>query len=245
MPFNDTITRGGIIQAIEFWSDLGSGVISGDPELLKEFTARVNSALDTLVPILLARSATNVRWDDSNHTDQPIASFDVVQDQGAYRLLKDETSLDILKIKSVKILQNNEYKSLRRVYLDTDEAEEIMTNTSKKGAPTSYLIKGNIIYVYPIPDQSIFNGFQAVFERQPSYFSDTDTTKKPGIPRQFHELLALYPALDYLLVKRPDNVNLIQEIKNRIMRKEAELGIASEQRNLTKRSITVNQERYD
>ena len=48
-------------------------------------------------------------------------------------------------------------------------------------------------------------------------------TDEPGFDEAFHRMLSLGPALDWLLVKQPNNKNLINNIKEELATYEARL----------------------
>jgi len=232
MVFNATATKDGIIQTIEFWTRMEDAAISGNATLLLQMTGRVNAGFDTLMPLLLSFT-DKIRWDDINHTDRPIGTVNIVSGQADYSFAEDGTDvsdggpLDILNITDVRILQSStdtEYKTLEKLTLNDEKALDAMSpNPSVSGKPTHYLEVNNTIYLYPEPDYSATSGLKIFFEREQHYFLSTDTTAEAGIPKPFHELLALYPALDWNVVNRPTDTGLINELKLRIARKENEI----------------------
>ena len=54
MQFSDTTNKNGIIQQIEFRTNLGDTGISGDATLLKQFTGQINDAYMKAVGIIIA-----------------------------------------------------------------------------------------------------------------------------------------------------------------------------------------------
>lgn len=226
MPFNDTSNKDGIIQTIEFWTGLGDAGISGNSTLLKIITGRVNEAFDRLMPLLLSYNDKS-RWDDINHTDLPIATVSMVSGQADYKVTEDDNALDILNINGISVYESStstEYTDLKRMLLDDDEAMNAMSpNPSNTGVPTHFLEKGNVFFLYPEPNYAATNGIKIFFEREQSYFTSSDTTKEPGIPRPFHGLLPLYVSHDWLLVNRPDNSNLITRVEVQITKRERAL----------------------
>jgi hypothetical protein len=84
MQQNDTTNLTGLIQDIERMTGLGTGNISGNPTKYKEFTARMNNWYDREVATILAAD-TRWNWDDSNYTDLPIGTADIVSGQSIYQ----------------------------------------------------------------------------------------------------------------------------------------------------------------
>lgn len=234
MVFSDTTAKNGLVQTFEFWTRMPDGTATGT--LLKQITARINAGFDSIMPFLMSYS-DHIRWDDINHTDKPIGKLNLVVNQPDYKITEDDNSLDILNLTSIRILESSsgtEYKTLQRMTVDDERAEDAMSpNPSVRGIPTHYLEVGNVTYLYPAPNYSATNGIKLYFEREQSYFSSTDTTKEPGIPKPFHELLALYAALDWNLVNRIDDTILITRLEARIAIKEKQLSDLISLRNPT------------
>lgn len=224
MPYSNTTDKNGIIQTIEFWTNLGDGAITGD--LLKIFTARVNSAFDRVMSRVLSYS-THLRFDDTNHTDLPSGTFNIVSGQANYTITQDDNGLDILNITDVRILPSataTDYVTLEKMTIDDDRALDAMVpNSGDTGVPTAYLERGNTIFLYPKPNYAATNGCRIFFEREQSYFASTDTTKQPGIPLPFHSLLPLYASYDWLLVNKPANTALMTRLEAQIAKQEKDL----------------------
>ena len=242
MVFSNTTDKNGGIQTMEFWTGLGDAGISGDSTLLKVMTSRVNASFDSIMPKLLSFSDT-IRWDDTNHTDLPIGTLNLVSGQVDYTVAEDDNSLDILNLTNVRILQSatdTEYVDLQRIYIDDPLAPEVMSpNPSNTGIPSHYLERGNTIFLYPEPNYSATAGIKLFFEREQSYFASTDTTKEPGIPKPFHELLFLMAALDWLLVNKPESSVLITRLELRIREKQIQLDNLISARNPMRPGITM------
>ena len=82
MVFNDTTNKSGIIQDCEFWLFSGNyGQISGSADLLNQFTALSNRALDSITNSIL-ESDDRWEYDDTTYTDYPIATANLVNGQG-------------------------------------------------------------------------------------------------------------------------------------------------------------------
>ena len=92
--------------------------------------------------------------------------------------------------------------------------------TAITGVPSGFLEVGNVIYLDVLPSYSATAGIEIFFGREQSYFVSTDTTKEPGIPKPFHELLALYAALDWNRVNHTVEVSLLNELRSEIAKQE-------------------------
>lgn len=242
MPFSDTTNKNGIIQTIEFWTGLGDTGISSNSTLLKVITARVNQGFDRLMPLLLSY-CDHLRWEDTNHTDKPIATFNLVSGQPDYKFTTDDNTLNVLNITDVRIYQSvtaTDYVTLGRMTMDDERAVTAMSpNTNDTGTPTHFLEHGNVLYLYPKPNYAATNGIKVFFERDPSYFASSDTTKSPGIPRPFHYLLALYAAHDWLVVNKPANTVVITRIEAEIAKGTKQLSDLISARTPTRVKMTT------
>jgi len=224
-----------------FGTRMPDGEITGT--LLKQMTGRVNRAFDTIMPLILSYS-DHIRWDDTNHSDRPFGTIDIVSGQHDYTITGDDNSLDILNLTGVRILtgaSETEYKDVSRMLVSDPQVKDaLVPNPSSTGIPTHFVEQGNSIFFNPVFNYSATAGIQLFFERQQSYFTSTDTTKEPGIPLIFHELLALHPALDWISVNRPEDSNTIARIERRIASKEKELFDLISLRNPTKARLTTS-----
>lgn len=205
--FNDTTNRNGLIQLIERNLGLGNGRISGDTELLKDFTADINIAKQELFRIIFKSSGT---WqlDDSTHTDYPIITTNLVQNQRDYSFLKDENDnliLDIYKV-MVKNSSTGLYYELTPTDMQTDSDNESFYNgNTDTGEPTKYDKTGNGIFLDILPKENITNGLKIFINREGTYYTYTDTTKMTGVDGLCDEFLALQPTYRYAMRKGMQN----------------------------------------
>jgi len=242
MQYSDTSGKSGMIQKCEFYTNLGDGAISGNATLLKVFTGLINDGFDNLAPYLYSFS-NYLKWDDTNQTDLPIATVNLVSGQSDYKIAQDDNSLDILNITNVRIYSSATatlYVDLEEMTVDDYRAVEAMSpNTTSTGLPSHFLKRGNVIFLYPQPNYSATNGIKLFFEREASYFASTDTSKEPGIPRPFHALLPLYASYNWLLVNKPDNGTLITRLEAQIAKRERALSNAIMGRNPRRARLTM------
>lgn len=238
--FSDTTNKNGLIQKFEFWARLQDGEVTGT--LLKQITDRINSAFENIMPLLLAYD-DQIRWDDINNTDAPVGTTDIVSGQSDYKITVDDNSYDILNITHARVYQTSTgttYYDLDRMTADDPlVTRAISPDSNETGIPTHFLELGNTVYLWPQPNYAATNGLQIFFSRQQQYFTSSDTTKEPGIPLPFHELLVLYAALDYITVFRPEDGSQITLISQRIKRKEQELKNFIDMRNPVRIKIEI------
>lgn len=245
MVFNDTVTNQGLIQSCEWWAGFESGDISGDSTLLAVFTSRINRSLDKYLGMIGAGSRKST-IDDINYADQPFAYFEIVEGQHDYEFKEDEDGNAISDITAVLIIKSettNEYEKLDGLTLDKDDAELVMSpNASETGVPTKYLERNNTIFFNKIPNYGSASGGKIFYKRAPSYFLSTDTTKEPGISFQFHEMIAISAAYDYVLIHKSDARTLITRIEAALDKKEQEFMTYVSMRNPQRGKLTIKQE---
>lgn len=198
LVFSDTSTYKGIVQGYEKEIGANRGDVSGDTTRLKELTADVNLALDDFWTVALPASGT---WqlDDSNQTDYPIITTNLVANQRDYSFTTDQTGNLILEIFKVMVADSSgTYKEIFPVDVQSqDETSGFYDGKNSTGNPIRYDKTANGIFLDPIPSYNYSGGLKVYINREPSYFTYTDTTKKPGVPGIFHKYFYLKPAMEY------------------------------------------------
>lgn len=180
-----------------------------------DITVSANRALDRAVG-LIRQSEGRWQWDDSNNTDLPIATTGLVADQQDYSL--DATHYRIERIE-VKDTSGNWTK-----VQPIDKADLFDTSItdflSGGGTPTYYDKVGNSIFLYPTPSYTQSASLKVFYERGPSYFTTSDTTKTPGINALFHRLIPLWCAYDYAFINQ---MEIKKDLEKEIFKIESEL----------------------
>ena len=77
MVFSNTTTLGGVIQTFERMTDQGYTAVTGDTTKLKEATNLANQKSSEIWHII-HEATGNWKYDDSNNTDLPFATTDIV-----------------------------------------------------------------------------------------------------------------------------------------------------------------------
>lgn len=211
LVYSNTTTKAGILQAIERYTKLGDGGITGNTTRLAEFTTEVNLALDDVHSIIFETGGT-WQYDDSNHTDYPIITTSIVAGQRDYSFTSDEQGNLILDIFKVQVADSTGlFYDLTPVdqqsYAPSGYTDGLLT----QGLPNTYDKTANGIFLDPIPNYSATNALKIFINREGSYFATTDTTKKPGFNGLFHDYLALKPAYKYALINQLKNVGLLEK----------------------------------
>lgn len=198
MVFSDTTTKLGLIQDCEQLVFGNYGDISNSANRLYDFTARINRAYDKLATLIMG---VDGRWqfDDTNYTDLPIGSTNLVLGQKQYSF--DVEFLDVVRV----TLTDPGGNKLVLVPFDiTDPLGDIylMQQTNQTGTPIAYDKTGGTINLYPTPNYNSTLGLTVYYRRKPSYFAYNDTTKPVGIPALFHRYLSLEACNDYSISKQ-------------------------------------------
>lgn len=200
MPFNDTTTYNGLVQAFEREIGATRGDVSGNTDRLKECAVDVNRSLDDFTRLSIEAGGT-WQFDDSNQTDYPIITTNIVSGQRDYAFVTDQSGNFILDIYKVAILGSATttiYQELQAADISDEEFSTFVANdTSATGVPWRYDKLANAIFLDPIPNYNATNGLKVYINRTASYFAYNDTIKKPGIPAIFHSYLYLAAAYRY------------------------------------------------
>lgn len=206
MKYSDTTNKDGCIQFIESLCKLGDGGITNDATLFKQITSYFVQA-DKKVSMALLRSDRRWKWDDSNYTDFPIATIDLVINQRDY-LLPAATSggnaSTLWRINKVEILKNSVYTQIDLMEIDDEE----LTST---GSPTAYNLRGNSIRFKELPPANLTAGLRITFQRSGIAFTTASTTEQPGYIDTYHDLPCYDTASTYLL---PINTQLAISYSN-------------------------------
>lgn len=231
--FSDTTNNTGLLQDCEFvlFGDNGFGQITSNTNRLKAFTGLVNRAMDKVTTLILSADG---RWefDDSNYTDLPIGVSTLVNNQQDYSL--SVTHLRVLRVEILDI-QGNYYK-LEPFDLQDVQGQGMTEVLEGVGSPKYYDIQGGSVFLYPKPQTgqvTMAAGLKVYFQREPSYFASTDTTKYPGFSTIFHRLVSRWACYDYALARqlpikkdlRDETTVLEQELKDFYATRDPDDGI--------------------
>lgn len=174
----------------------------------------VNTALDKVWSIIFNSGGGGTwQFDDITHTKYPIITTNLVSGQRDYSFTTDEQSnyiLDIYKV-MVKNSSTGIYVELDPVDQQGESANSTMNDGQNlTGIPTQYDKTANGIFLDLIPSYSATNGLKIWINREPLYFTSSDTTKKAGFAGIFHEYLALRPAYNYAQRHGLDNADKLK-----------------------------------
>jgi hypothetical protein len=209
IPFNDTSNLKGLVQLFEREIGADYGFVSGNTTRLKAFTADVNLALDEFTGLAIKSSGT-WQYDDSNHTDYPEMTTNLVPGQRDYPFTVDENSNLVLDIYRVFVKVGSQYVEIKPVDKQRDDVSGLYDGLDTQGTPYRYDKTANGIFLDPIPASNVTNGLKVYINRESSYFTTSDTTKKPGVPGTLHRFFYIRPAFDYARINGLSNFQAIQ-----------------------------------
>lgn len=204
MVFSDTTNNLGIIQQVRSFMRVDSNQWP-----TWKIVNSVNNYLDTIAGYMIG-SDRRFQWDDTNHTKLPIGTTNLVANQSDYSFLTDEQGNKILTLTRVDLLDSNgNYHQLKLI--DQNEIKGALDEfESTAGTPKYYdKIADNIIRLYPKSSTSITSGLKFYFQRTPSYFVATDTTKEPGVPTPLHRGFVIAAAYDGALTLGLPNLQVL------------------------------------
>jgi hypothetical protein len=204
--FSNTTDRTGIVELLEDLTGTASATTSSYP--LKTKTRDINNAYADYFMIAM-KSAGTWQVDDTNQTDYPIITTNLVTTQQDYSFTLDGSTPanQILDIYRVEMKDASGNWTLLEPYDEMSETSALSAQATSSGTPFRYHKTANGIFLDVTPNYNSTNGLKIYCARTPVYFVSTDTTKQPGIPHMFYRYLALKPAYFYCLQKGKEQAN--------------------------------------
>lgn len=187
-----------------------------DADLLR----RVNAAYEDVVGELINADGT-WEFDDTNYTNTPLGTINLVSGQSSYSFLDTFLDIDNVKIQDL----NGLWHILQPIsQSQTDTPLEMYLITP--AFPIWYAKDGNTIRLYPSPASSVIqmtSGLKVQFKRTANLFQESDVntgTLAPGFASPWHMILSYKAALPYAMSYKPARVG---PITNEITRLNAGL----------------------
>jgi hypothetical protein len=202
MQFNDTTNLNGIIQEIERMTDLGSTYISGDATRLKDFTSTINR-VSSRVWHTIFMSSGNWQYDDSNNTDLPQSTTNLVSAQRKYTIPSDALTIQRIECKDASG-QWYELKPITKEMVHQG-LDEFMKSDSQ---PMYYRLLGNTLEMFPASNYASTAGMKVYYDRGSVAFVSTATTATPGFAGEYHEIIPIGASIEWLKVKQPNTPSL-------------------------------------
>ena len=152
----------------------------------------LNSEL-SMVQINILRDRGVLEFDDTNFADTPIGTFTVAAD-GVCKITEDDDSNKIITIHKVAFLSGGEYIDVPRTTI-AEGSQDVLVRSGSVTVPTEYYEVGNSV-VFP----GVSGGTAKIwFDREMSFVTTSDTTKVPGVPTAYHNLVCFRTALNYAI----------------------------------------------
>ena len=206
MDFNKTSDKSGLLQLCESLCLLGDTGITSNATLKAQFTNYLNMALSEVWSEIIKVNKT-AKADDFNYTDIPNAPIALVNSQADYSLPVASTGANANTLQAINGVYHT--KNGVRTYLRPMENDE--TLLAIDGVPTAYRIQGKSIFLNVQPSAAFVTDVTSLhveFQRIPSYFISSDTTKQAGFMAAHHPILALKASSWYL---KPTNYQLSRQ----------------------------------
>lgn len=166
---------------------------------------------------LLLQAQGTWQFDDSNNSDLPIATTDLVSGQKDYSLSVSFLTIDRLEVQDttgywtvLTQFDQQELKRDKKIALD-----EYLPDT---GTPLKYDLIGESIFLYPTPNYSRSAALKAYFSRGPLEFSyvtgqftdgSGSVNSQPGFNMLFHDLLPLKMSYDFAISNGKSNAQTL------------------------------------
>ena len=192
LSFSDTSNKDGIIQLIEHNLGMPDANISGDTNRMAYFTELVNNWLH-IVTHWIHQADGEWNYDDFNHGNFPIETFDFTDDKQDFGISDDgEKSGRVIRMVEIRDASTEEYEAID--YIQDKDLDEDRFNQDS-GKPTGFWFSGgSIIFDKPI-DTSLYDKFRLTYDRNAHLFTVSDTTAKPGFDEKFHWILVYGPCM--------------------------------------------------
>lgn len=204
MVFSDTSTKTGLIQDVDFMV-FGNSLDNTTAYPIADKTRNINRWYHQAVTWIL-QAQSDWDFDDINNSNFPIATTNLVANQQDYALpatagIANDRVLQIQRVE-VKYNDGNWYKAEPFDLGEKGSAVGVQADINNDFDATTpyYDVRYGSLFLYPVPTASVTGGLKIWFTRRiTDIFAAADTTQEPGFDEQFHRLLSLGAAHDYLM----------------------------------------------
>lgn len=214
--FDDPSGKQGICQDIDFFC---KSTLATYPKADK--VRNVNLGLDAVADLIQKVSDT-WHWEDTNQTDLPIATTNLVANQRDYSI-----NTAFLTILGVYIKKSSTATAYTEITLGT-KTNVFQADTAITGVPSTFFPYGNSLFLDPMPNASITTGLKIAFERNIIYFATDATTATVPYNPQFTRLATMYACRDYSMANGKVNLEVVL---NEIAKLEGRITSAYARRN--------------
>ena len=234
MVFSDTVTLQGLCQETDFLV----GTSSTDYTLAQK--ARNANRWNERATSLILQSDGKMEWDDYNQTDLPVGTMALVANQQDY----SPNEAGLLKITKIECKDaSGNWNVLKQIDKSQFKNQAMDEYQDVAGDPREVDFVGNTFMLYPKPSFASADGLKIHYQRIPSYFTASDTTKEPGFAPIFHRYLSFGMALDWAMAH--NMTTKITIFRDEIQKLEQGIVEFYSSRNRDfKNTITLEQESY-
>lgn len=185
---------------------------------LADKVVEINQGMDEVLTNIFEVGGT-WQFDDSNHTDYPIIKTDLVAGQRDYQFVGDANNYLVLEIQKVLCAtEDGVFQEMKPVDQQSDVGmHNFWDGQNVQGTPYRYDKTANSIFLDPVPSYAETGGLKIFINREATYFTISDTTKKPGFWGLQHKYLTYYAAYEYASRNGLKTAPLIFEKRERSM----------------------------
>jgi hypothetical protein len=208
MKYNDVTNKQGLVQDVDFLVDTNDTISP-----IADKTRNFNLALNEFIGIVLSCDGT-WQFDDTNYTDLPIGTTDVVANQADYSFNDEMLTINAVEVKGT----NGKWVRLLPVdlYRQNSEGRDGVSNFMETaGMPEYYDKVGDSIFLYPKTNYSQASSLKVFFQRKVNEILAADTTLSIGIASHLHRFLSICVAYDWAVAKSHAKLNFLLAEKNR------------------------------
>jgi hypothetical protein len=171
-----------------------------DASLIRDLNSELAS-----IRIHILRDRGVLEHDDPNLSDLPVAIFPV--NGTTYKLTEDEDGNLIQTIHKLTIVVEGKEYDIPRIQ-PAEGSQEYLINQGTAKVPRGYYEVGKSIILSHTP---VSGTLKIWFDRDLDELTTSDTTKVPGIPVAYHNLVAYKVALNYAIDKGLANQGSINQ----------------------------------
>ena len=192
MIYSDPTNKQGIVQDIDWWAGTNA-----DTYTIEDKTRNANQALSKIGVLILENS---YRWTfvDDNSNDFYVGETTTTAGVDNIALEVDHLYLERVRIK-INDNWNTLEPTVRRSLTDSE--------LDQTGTPRKYYRQGQSLLFSPVPDQAY--EVEVEWQKGVDFFDVSDTTKSPGFNPDFHRLVSLYAARDYVAINDQSRYNVV------------------------------------
>lgn len=236
IPFSNSSTSGGIVEQARSLMRVDSTMWP-----TSKIVNSVNNWLDFVAGYAIGADK-RFQWDDTNHSKLPQGTTDLVSGQADYSFLIDEQGNAIITLIGLSLVQSDGTEFPLKPVDRNDSDYNKETYGTQSGTPTRYdKIADNIIRLDTKPSATDVTTYDLkfYFQRTPSYFTATDTTKSPGVSPLLHRGFVVASAYDGALTLGLPNLSALAA--ERALEVEKVENYFSNRNNDEKRSMTYKE----